>query len=108
MIPFDLGLKLKQPVPHFAPSAKREVSESEHVPYVALYNDNTLLTRNEDLIQVIKIEGLPFETSSDDYLKLRKRFRNNLLRTMAKSQYALYVHTEIGRASCRERVCLAV
>ena len=93
MIPFDLGLRLKQPVPHFAPSAKREVSESEHVPYVALYNENTLLTRNEDLIQVIKIEGLPFETSSDDYLRLRKRFRNNLLRTLAKSQYALYVHT---------------
>ena len=93
MIPFDLGLRLKQPVPHFAPSAKREVSESEHVPYVALYNDNTLLTRNEDLIQVIKIEGLPFETSSDNYLRLRKRFRNNLLRTLAKSQYALYVHT---------------
>ena len=93
MIPFDLGIRLKQPVPHFAPSAKREVSESEHVPYVALYNDNTLLTRNEDLIQVIKIEGLPFETSSDNYLRLRKRFRNNLVRTLAKSQYALYVHT---------------
>ena len=93
MIPFDLGLKLKQPVPHFAPSAKREVKESEHIPYTAHYDANTLLTRNEDLIQVIKIEGLPFETSSDNYLRLRKRFRNNLLRTLAKSQYALYVHT---------------
>jgi type IV secretion system protein VirB4 len=93
MIPFDLGLKLKQPVPRFAPSAKREVKESEHVPYATLYDANTLLTRNEDLMQVIKIEGLPFETSSDNFLRLRKRFRNNPLRTMAKSQYALYVHT---------------
>jgi type IV secretion system protein VirB4 len=93
MIPFDLGLKLKHPVPRFSPSARREVKASEHIPYAALYDANTLLTRNEDLIQIIKIEGLPFETASDDFLRLRKRFRNNLLRTMAKSQYALYVHT---------------
>lgn len=93
MMSFNLDLQLKKKVPVYEPISRREKSESEFIPYTCHYDENTILTKSGDLLQILKIEGLPFETADDDFLAFRKDLRNTMLRSIAKSQYAVYVHT---------------
>jgi type IV secretion system protein VirB4 len=93
MMPFDFGLRLRPERLRYQSAAQQERKAAEKVPYAAHYDCNTLLTRDSDLIQVIKLAGLAFETADERHLAQRKRFRNNLLRTIARSQYAVYQHT---------------
>src|SRR5262245_35537192 len=88
-----LDLRLKAPSPAQTSLAEREVSASQFLPYACHYNDSTILTKSGDLLQIIKIDGLPFETADPDWLTFQKNLRNTLLRTIAKNQYAVYVHT---------------
>jgi type IV secretion system protein VirB4 len=89
----SLDIVLSPPRPHLARIAKREVPEHEHIPYACHYDAETLLTKQEDLAQIVQIAGLPFETADDEMLVLRKNLRNALLRSAADSRFAVYVHT---------------
>jgi type IV secretion system protein VirB4 len=91
MISLDPALRHTQP--RRAKIAKREVPESEHIPYACHYDAETLLTKQGDLAQIIQVVGLPFETADDELLVLRKNLRNALLRSVADSRFAVYVHT---------------
>jgi type IV secretion system protein VirB4 len=95
----SLDVVLSPPRPPLAGVAKREVPASEHIPYACHYDAHTLLTKQEDLLQVVHVAGLPFETADDELLVLRKNLRNALLRSAADSQFALYVHTVRRRLS---------
>ncbi len=88
-----LDLKVKKTVPLFSKVAQRELGASEFIPYACHYDENTILTKTGDLLQVLKIEGLAFETADPKWLNFQKDLRNTMLRSIAKSQYALYVHT---------------
>ena len=98
MTPLD-GTLLR-PQPPLARIARREVPESEHIPYACHYDAQTLLTKQGDLLQVIQVAGIPFETADDDLLVLRKNLRNALLRSSADGRFAAYVHT------VRRRLCV--
>lgn len=87
------NLKLKKPAPRFADISKREHRASEFIPYACHYDENIILTKSSCLLQVIKIEGLPFETEDDDLLCFRKNLRNTMFRSMASGKYGIYVHT---------------
>ena len=95
----SLDVALSPPRPRLAGIAKREVPAREHIPYACHYDGYTLLTKQEDLLQVIHVAGLPFETADDELLILRKNLRNALLRSAADSRFALYVHTIRRRLS---------
>lgn len=43
--------------------AKREISVESFIPYSRHLNDTTLKTKAGYLLKIIKVEGLPFETS---------------------------------------------
>jgi type IV secretion system protein VirB4 len=88
---FDLKLKSKTPA--YSKFASREVDASEFIPYACHYDENTILTKSGDLLQIIKIDGLPFETADPDWLVFQKNLRNTILRSITKSRYAVYVHT---------------
>lgn len=88
---FDLSLKPAAPT--FASEAGREFPGSKFIPYACHFNDNTILTKSGCLLQVLKIDGLAFETADDDFLSFRKNLRNTLFRSIAKSRYGLYLHT---------------
>src|SRR5262249_48677970 len=47
---------------------------------------------NDQLIQIIKLEGLAFQTRDEDELRRQKRFRNRLVRSIAKSDLGVTVH----------------
>lgn len=71
----------------------RELSVSEFIPYTALFNDHTVLTKDQALIQTIKLGGFSFETADDAELEIKKALRNNLLKGIASGSYQLYFHT---------------
>lgn len=88
-----LDLKLKKKMPLLSRVASRELKESEFIPYACHYDENTILTKSGDLLQILKIEGLPFETADPAELNFQKDIRNTILRSIAKSHYAVYIHT---------------
>lgn len=72
---------------------KREVNPSHFIPYKMHFNHNTIITKNNELVRVIKIKGFSFETADDADVDIKKNTRNNLLKSMAQSSFSLYFHT---------------
>ena len=72
---------------------KNEKSFSKMVPYTYHYNENTILTKNNEFISVIKLEGFSFQTADDDDIDAKKTLRNNLFKGMAADGLSICVHT---------------
>lgn len=72
--------------------AKREVSASTFIPYEHHWDKETIITKNKELLQVIKIEGFSFETADDDVVDMKKMVRNSLYKSMAEGTFALWFH----------------
>ena len=80
-----------------AGAAKREKSVGDHLPYLAQIDDHTILTRDGLALQVIRLEGLPFETIDAVQLEARKAARDAMLQAMSSARFAL-VHHVVRRA----------
>lgn len=72
--------------------AQKEESISRFIPYQCHWDSNTILTKNNELLQVIKIGGFSFETADDEDLDIRKNIRNSLLKNMASGNITIYFH----------------
>jgi type IV secretion system protein VirB4 len=70
-----------------------DVIESDFVPYACLYDANTVITKNGQLIQIIKISGLNYDTASNDATPLRTALRNALRDAVPSSDYGIWLHT---------------
>ncbi|KAF8818859.1 VirB4 family type IV secretion/conjugal transfer ATPase [Rickettsia endosymbiont of Cardiosporidium cionae] len=73
--------------------AKKEKLASNFIPYKMYWNSNTLITKDNNLLQVIKLKGLPFETTDDIELDINKNLRNMLFKNMSLDTVILYFHT---------------
>lgn len=73
--------------------ADKEFPASHFIPYKCHYDSKTIITKKDELMQVIKLEGFSFETVDDEDLNLRKNIRNALLKSMTTGNLALYFHT---------------
>jgi type IV secretion system protein VirB4 len=73
--------------------ANSDLSESEYIPYKCHWNRNTILTKDNKLIQVLKVDGFSFETADDEDLDIRKTLRNSLFKSMTSGNLNLYFHT---------------
>ncbi|MBN8828058.1 MAG: VirB4 family type IV secretion/conjugal transfer ATPase [Sphingobacteriia bacterium] len=71
---------------------RREVSVSEFINYRCHWNRNTILTKKDELIKVIKLSGFSFETADDADLDIKKNLRNGLFKGLATGTLALYFH----------------
>ena len=83
--------------------AKREKPVSHFIPYKGHWDKNTILTKNNGLLQVIKVGGFSFETADDSDLDIRKNIRNSLLKNMASGNVTLYFHTIRRRKAVMQR-----
>ena len=72
--------------------AQREYSSANFIPFLCHWNNKTLLTKSDELIQVIKINGFSFETADDEDLDVRKNLRNNLFKGLDIGGITLYFH----------------
>jgi type IV secretion system protein VirB4 len=87
---FDLALSLPTPKGHQEDS--KEMALSDMIPYTVHYDDQTVITKDDGLVQVIKLDGLYFESLSAQQIKQFERKRNTVLRSIANSDRAVYVH----------------
>ncbi len=72
--------------------AKREVSAADFIPYDHHWDKDTIITKNGELLQVIKVDGFSFETADDDVVDMKKMVRNSLYKSMAEGTFGLYFH----------------
>ncbi len=78
-------------------AAAREVPIGKHLPYAAQIDDHTILTRDGLTMQVIRLDGLPFETIDQAQLDARKAARHAMLQSVASARFGL-VHHVVRRA----------
>lgn len=79
--------------------AKREVSAAEFIPYEHHWDKETIITKNRELIQIIKIDGFSFETADDDVVDMKKMVRNSLYKSMAEGTFSMWFHLVRRRQS---------
>lgn len=70
-----------------------DVNESDFVPYACLYNAHTAITKNGELMQVIKITGLAQELLGHRETSLRTSLREAIAQCIPSDSYALWLHT---------------
>lgn len=73
--------------------AKSELHTDHFIPYKCHWNRNTILTKKNELLQVVKMDGYSFETADDEDLDIRKNMRNLLFKNMASGNITIYFHT---------------
>lgn len=76
----DSGIRLEVPVPDF-------------IPYACHYDENTILTRNGELLQVIKIIGFSHETVDGKQVELRDTIRKAVIDNIKTREFSLWFHT---------------
>ncbi len=73
--------------------AKKEFSTANFIPFVCHWNRDTIYTKDEELVQVIRVSGFSFETADDDDLDIKKNLRNTLYKGLSSGGILLYFHT---------------
>ena len=72
---------------------KKEINVSSKVPYTNIVSEDTIETKNGNLLQVIRLTGLMAETLDDEWLDIEKRLRNAFLISLTDSSISFYFHT---------------
>ena len=72
---------------------KKEIHASRFIPYKGYWNQSTIITKNNQLLKVIKLDGFSFETADDEDLDIRKNIRNSLFKNITSGNITLYFHT---------------
>lgn len=72
--------------------SKREVRAADFIPYKYHWDKETIVTKNDELMQVIKLEGFSFETADDIDVDMKKMVRNSFFKSLADGGYAMYFH----------------
>ena len=72
---------------------RSEKSFSQMVPYTYHYDDNTILTRDNQFISIVKLDGFSFQTADDDDVDNKKNLRNNLFKSLTADGLSICVHT---------------
>lgn len=70
-----------------------DVIESDFVPHVCHYNAHTLITKNGELLQIIKISGGAAELLGHREISLRTAIRNAVRECISSDSMAMWLHT---------------
>jgi len=69
-----------------------EALASRHIPYTRMVDHNTIKTRDGAFMQVLQVDGWPFETTDDDQVDALKVLKNTIYRGIASPTTAIYTH----------------
>ena len=64
----------------------------DRLPYAGHLDDHTVMTRSGDLIQMIQVDGVAFETADSETLNHMAAVRDVVMRGIANSNLMLYCH----------------
>lgn len=76
-----------------------DVRESDFVPYACHIDPHTILTKNGEVMQTIKMVGYAFEDLTNRHEDLRTAIRKALTENLASTDYAVWIHTIRRKAS---------
>ena len=79
--------------------SRLEVSASSFMPYEYHWDNETIVTKKKEFVQIIKLDGFSFETADDEDVDMKKMVRNSLLKSMADGTFAVWFHTIRRRQS---------
>ncbi len=82
----------KQPAQDLRKLAAADPAAGDRLPYARHVNEHTIATRDGDLVQMIALEGYPFETADTDTLNQIAATRDIIFRGIASSQLVMYCH----------------
>ncbi|MFK8039973.1 MAG: VirB4 family type IV secretion/conjugal transfer ATPase [Rickettsiaceae bacterium] len=71
---------------------KKETHISKFIQYRCHWDHNTIVTKKYELLQVVKLNGISFETKDDQDLDIRLNLLNSFLKTLASGNIILYFH----------------
>ena len=69
-----------------------EVTSSRHIPYTRMVDHHTIKTRDGDMMQILVIEGWPFETTDNEQIDALKTLKNVVYRGIASPTTGIYTH----------------
>lgn len=78
-----------------------DVEESEFVPYACHYDPFTVLTKNGELLQTLRISGLSYENLQQDAPDVRSLLRHVIRETIPNDSFAIWLHTIRSRSDLR-------
>lgn len=81
--------KKKQKAPG---SIEIKLPEEDFVPYVCHYNPNTILTKDGELVQIIRVSGF-HESVSSEIVSLREAIRKSILDHVKENGFAMWFTT---------------
>jgi type IV secretion system protein VirB4 len=70
-----------------------DVEECDFVPYAAFYDAHTIITKNGELCQTLKVTGMMREVVGADKEDLRTIIRDSLKRHVPNDSFAIWLHT---------------
>jgi type IV secretion system protein VirB4 len=70
-----------------------DVEEADFVPYACLFDPHTILTKNGELLQIIKITGFTYEAIERSDVDLRQVIRRAVAQSVDTDDYALWFTT---------------
>ena len=73
-------------------AAALDPSAGDRLPYAGHLDDHTVMTRGGDLIQMIQVDGIAFETADSETLNHMAAVRDVVMRGIANSNLMLYCH----------------
>ncbi|BCH04995.1 type VI secretion protein (plasmid) [Mesorhizobium sp. 131-2-5] len=76
----------------FGAVSRRERPVASHIPFSRHVDDHVLKTRDGLVLTVLKLEGYSFETADMSQINARLLARNDIVRTLANSRFALVGH----------------
>jgi len=94
-----MQLKLQRRRAKKAAYSRLEVPAASFMPYEYHWDNETIVTKKKEFLQIIKLDGFSFETADDEDVDMKKMVRNSLLKSMADGTFAVWFHTVRRRQS---------
>lgn len=76
----------------FGAVSRRELPVSSHIPFSRHVRDEVIRTDDGMLLTVLQLDGYCFETADISEINVRLLGRNDILRGLGNSRYAIYSH----------------
>ena len=76
----------------FGAVSRRELPVATHLPYTRHVDDWIVRTKTGLLMNFIKLDGFSFQTADWSEINVRMLGRNDLVRSLANSRFAIYSH----------------
>ena len=67
--------------------------DEDFIPYVCHYDKNTILTKNGELMQIIRVTGFSNNSAVSELISLREAVRNSIGRNIKENKFALWFNT---------------